>query len=146
MPFLKLSGVAYRRLMPNREENLTKYAGSIDAIVPYSGRINLRRLREPAEICMRVWGGCGFNLVRRGSGAEQEFFLRVTEKWSNACETGISKNFNATESLWHKSDAEFASGGETTDCSIQLWVNLQEIRSTSWQLELLVNECPIWLE
>jgi len=58
----------------------------------------------------------------------------------------MRKNVNATESLWHEGDAEFASGGENTDCSIQLSVNLQEIRSPSWQLALLVNECPIWLE
>jgi len=70
MLFSKLSGVAYRRLMPNREENLTKYAGSTDALAPYSGRMNLRGLREPAVICMRVCGGCGSNLVRSGSGAE----------------------------------------------------------------------------
>ena len=41
------------------------------------------------------------------------------------------KKFSATESLLYKGVATFSSGGKTTDCSIQLSVNLQETRSAS---------------
>jgi len=68
-----------------------------------------------------------------------------TERWPNACEIGMTKTFNVTESLRYKGVETFSSGGETTDWSSQLSVILQEIRSASWQLALLANECLVRL-
>jgi len=45
----------------------------------------------------------------------------------------------------YNSVAAFSSGGETTDWSFQLSVNLQVTRSAWWKLVLLVNKCLVCL-
>ena len=69
--------------------------------------------------------GCRLNVMRAGGC------------WPNACESDMTENINAAESLWYKSVATFFNGGEVTGWSFQLSVILHELRSAWWQLALL---------
>ena len=60
------------------------------------------QMREPAELCVRLRGGLGLNLLRAGRGTKR-FFLRVTKCWLNACGSDTGKIIYATESLCHES-------------------------------------------
>jgi len=62
--------------------------------------VNLRLLRVP---------------IFTGRALDKKSFVRVTECWPNACESDMSKKFNATQSLCYKGLTTFSSGGETID-------------------------------
>jgi len=52
---------------------------------------------------------------------------------------------NATESLQCKGVTKYSSGSATSDWSLQLSVNLQEIHSAWWHLAQLMDMCLVWL-
>ena len=69
--------------------------------------------------------GCRLNVMRAGGC------------WPNACESDMTENINAAESLWYKSVATFFNSGEITGWSFQLSVIFHGLRSAWWQLTLL---------
>jgi len=58
------------------------------------------RVREPTELCVRSWDELGVE-----QALDKKFFVRVSECEPSARESDKSKDFNATESLWHKNAA-----------------------------------------
>jgi len=57
------------------------------------------QVQEPTELVHAGWARVEFGA---GQAWDKKFFVKVTECWLNTCESDMSKQINATESLWYK--------------------------------------------